>query len=201
MTFDLYLALLSFAFISVITPGPNNLMLMASGLNFGWRQSIPHMLGVGLGFPLMLLVVGLGLMQVFEAYPIIQQIMTACSIVYLLYLAWKVANAAPAQSGAEVGKPLTLLQATAFQWVNPKAWSMALTALSIYVPASMGWHGALLAAMTYVACSVISTNTWTLLGTQIKRLLRNHFYQRVFNWGCAIILVLTLYPAISENLK
>jgi threonine/homoserine/homoserine lactone efflux protein len=201
MTFDLYIALLSFAFISVITPGPNNLMLMASGLNFGWRRSIPHMLGVGLGFPLMLLLVGLGLMQVFVAYPIVRQIMTVCSIFYLLYLAWKIANAAPASSGAEVGKPLTLFQATAFQWVNPKAWSMALTALSVYVPADMGWHGAVLAALTYVICGIISTNTWTLLGIQIKRLLRNDFYQRVFNWACASVLVLTLYPAVSDYLK
>lgn len=201
MTVDLYIALLSFAFISVITPGPNNLMLMASGLNFGWRRSIPHMLGVGLGFPLMLLLVGLGLMQVFEAYPIVRQIMTVCSIVYLLYLAWKIANAEPASAGDVVGKPLTLFQATAFQWVNPKAWSMALTALSVYVPADMGWYGAVLAAITYVICGIVSTNTWTLLGIQIKRFLRNDFYQRVFNWGCAIVLVLTLYPAISDYLK
>ncbi len=198
MTFNLYIALLSFAFISVITPGLNNLMLMASGLNFGWRKSIPHMLGVGLGFPLMLLVVGLGLMQVFETYPIIRQVMTVLSIVYLLYLAWKIANAAPASAGAEVGKPFTLVQATAFQWVNPKAWSMAITALTVYVPVDMGWHGAALAALTYVICGIISTNTWTLLGVQIKRFLRNNFYQRVFNCGCAIVLVLTLYPVVSD---
>lgn len=174
---------------------------MASGLNFGWRRSIPHMLGVGLGFPLMLFVVGLGLMQVFETYPIVRQIMTVCSIFYLLYLAWKIANAAPSSAGAEVGKPLTLFQATAFQWVNPKAWSMALTALSVYVPADMGGYGAVLAAITYVVCGIISINTWTLLGIQIKRFLRNDFYQRVFNWACAIILVLTLYPVLSDYLK
>lgn len=201
MTFELYLALLSFAFISVITPGPNNLMLMASGLNFGWRRSIPHMIGVGFGFPLMLIVVGLGLVQLFETYPLIKQVMTAGSVVYLIYLAWKVANAAPTQEGKAASKPLTLFQATAFQWVNPKAWSMALTALTVYVPVEMGWKGAMMAAATYVACGLVSTNTWTLLGTQIKHILRSSKYQRSFNYACAIILVATLIPAISEYFK
>lgn len=198
MTIELYIALFIFAFVSVITPGPNNLMLMASGLNFGWQRTLPHMIGVGLGFPLMLLLVGLGLVQVFESYPLLKQIMTVLSIIYLLYLAWSVANASTSKEGTAAGRPLTFFQAAAFQWVNPKAWSMALTALTVYVPVDMGWKGALLAAVTYVACAVISTNTWTILGAQVRRLINKPCYQRTFNWICATILVATLYPAISQ---
>ena len=196
MTLELYIALLSFAFVSVITPGPNNLMLMASGLNFGWRRSIPHMFGVGLGFPLMLLLVGLGLVQVFETYPILKQVMTVCSILYLIYLAWNVANAAPAKEGPAVGKPLTLFQATSFQWVNPKAWTMALTAITIYAPDRSVWTiGAV--ALAFGAVNLPSVSTWTVLGQQMKRVLTNPNRLRAFNWTMATLLLATLWPALT----
>src|SRR6056297_1783710 len=95
MTIDLLTALLAFAFVTVITPGPNNLMLMASGANFGFRRTVPHMMGICLGFPAMVLLVGLGVMQVFDAWPASYTILKALSIAYLLYLAWRIANAAP----------------------------------------------------------------------------------------------------------
>jgi threonine/homoserine/homoserine lactone efflux protein len=93
MTYEILTALTLFAFVSSITPGPNNLMLMASGANFGFRKSVPHMLGIGIGFTIMIILVGLGLIQIFDAYPISHTILKVGSVVYLLYLAWKVANA------------------------------------------------------------------------------------------------------------
>ena len=134
MTYDIVLALVAFAFVTSITPGPNNLMLMASGANFGFRRSIPHMLGIGLGFTLMVLLVGAGLVQVFDRYPVSYSVLKVLSVIYLLYLAWKIAHAAPANSAEATGVPMTFLQAAAFQWVNPKAWAMALTATTAYTP-------------------------------------------------------------------
>jgi len=126
MTLELFSALVAFAFVTVITPGPNNLMLMVSGANFGFRRTVPHMLGIGLGFPAMVALVGIGVMQVFDLWPASYAILRVLSVVYLLYLAWKIANAAPPSAVQAGGRPLTFLQSAAFQWVNPKAWTMSL---------------------------------------------------------------------------
>ena len=130
------LALVAFAFVSSITPGPNNLMLMASGTNFGFARTVPHMLGVGIGFMLMVLLVGAGLGGVFELVPGAMLVLKVASTIYLLYLAWRIATAAPLRTADGEGgaRPFTFLQAAAFQWVNPKAWTMALTAAAVYLP-------------------------------------------------------------------
>lgn len=196
MTPDLFIALASFALVTVITPGPNNLMLMTSGANFGFRRSIPHMLGVGLGFPLMIVPVGLGVMQVFDLWPLSYTILKVLSVFYMLYLAWKIANAAPPDDAPKaVGTPFTFLQAAAFQWVNPKAWSMALGAITLYATgrdiAAVLW-----VAGTYVAMGCISTTTWTMLGQQLRRILNRPTRLRVFNWAMAALLVASLIPVI-----
>ncbi len=134
MTYSLLAALALFAFVSSITPGPNNLMLMASGANFGFRRTVPHMLGVALGFVFMVVLVGSGLVQVFDAWPLSYTILKSVSVIYLLYLAWKIATAAPAAQTSAGGTPMTFPQAAAFQWVNPKTWAMALTAITAYTP-------------------------------------------------------------------
>ncbi len=119
-------ALAAFALVSSITPGPNNMMLMASGANFGLRRTVPHALGVGIGFTLMIVLVGVGLMGLFDLFPVLNIALKVVSVVYLLWLAWKIANAAaPDTDTGARGKPMTFVQAMLFQWVNPKAWSMA----------------------------------------------------------------------------
>ncbi len=188
MSFDLLSALAVFALVSVITPGPNNLMLMASGANFGWQRSLPHMLGVGLGFPLMVVMVGLGVMQVFELFPPAFIALQIASVAYLLYLAWKIATAAPPGEAEATGTPLTFLQAAVFQWVNPKAWSMALGAITLYAP-GRSLNAVLWVAGCYVAVGVISTNSWTGLGTALHRILRNPVHLRAFNLLMAALLV------------
>ncbi|MCA0872940.1 LysE family translocator [Seohaeicola saemankumensis] len=195
MTPDLLAALALFAFVSSITPGPNNLMLMASGANFGFRRTIPHMLGVGLGFVLMVLLVGIGLVQVFDAYPLSHDLLKAVSVVYLLWLAWKIAHAAPVTPGTGGGRPMTFLQAAAFQWVNPKAWTMALTAIAAYAP------GRTLAAIAVVAVvfgaiNLPSVSSWTLLGQQMARWLSSRRRLVAFNWTMAVLLVASLYPVV-----
>ena len=195
MTFDLLTALATFAFVTVMTPGPNNLMLMASGTNFGFSRTIPHMLGITLGFPLMVACVGLGVMQVFDMWPLSYTLLKVASVAYLLYLAWKIAHAAPPRDATAEGKPLTFLQSAAFQWVNPKAWSMALSAITLYAtgrdPKSLLW-----VAGVYVVVSGLSTTSWTLLGQQLRRLLKNQYRLRVFNGVMAVLLVATLIPVL-----
>ncbi len=195
MTFDLVPALAAFAFVSSITPGPNNLMLMASGANFGFRRTVPHMLGIGIGFSLMLLLVGAGLVQIFDAYPISHQILKIGSAVYLLYLAWKIANAAPVRKGEDTGAPMTFLQAAAFQWVNPKAWSMALTAVSVYTPDTT-FAAIALVALVFGAINLPAVSTWTIVGQQMARFLTNPARLRTFNWTMAALLVASLYPVL-----
>lgn len=195
MTYDLLTALMAFAFVSSITPGPNNLMLMASGANFGFRRTIPHMLGVGLGFVVMVFLVGAGLVQVFVAYPISHTVLKLCSVAYLLYLAWRIATAAPVSKGQATGQPMTFLQAAAFQWVNPKAWTMALTAVTVYTPNTT------LAAIVVVGCvfgaiNLPAVSSWTLLGQQMARVLTNRTRLVAFNWTMAVLLVASLYPVL-----
>ena len=195
MTLELFTALFTFALITVITPGPNNLMLMASGANFGFRRTVPHMMGIGVGFPSMCFLVGIGVMQLFDAWPVSYTILKVLSVAYLLYLAWKIANAAPLKEADAKGRPLTFLQSAAFQWVNPKAWSMALSAITLYA-ASRDVPAVLWVAAVYVAVSVISTTSWTVLGQQMRRLLNHPLRLRAFNMVMAVLLVTTLIPVL-----
>ncbi|MBI1418594.1 MAG: LysE family translocator [Limimaricola sp.] len=199
MTPQILYALAGFCFVSSITPGPNNMMLLASGANFGLRRSLPHMLGVALGFTLMIVLVGLGLMQVFVAFPLAHDLLKAASVVYLLWLAWKIGSAAPAPpEAAETGRrPMSFLQAVAFQWVNPKAWAMALTALSAYVPAETLLLVAMVAGL-FGAINLPCIASWTILGQQMRRFLTSPARLRAFNITMALGLVATLAPILSH---
>lgn len=194
MTLDLFLALLGFAFVSSITPGPNNLMLMASGANFGVRRTLPHMLGVSLGHGFMVFLVGLGLGRVFDAYPQVRLVMLALCTAYLLYLAWKIANAAAPREAAAEARPFTFLQAAAFQWVNPKAVYMAITAQTYYAAPDSGWTGAAAVAGGFALVNLPSVSVWVWTGTKIRRWLARPARLRAFNWTMAGLLVLTLVP-------
>ncbi|MEL6618740.1 MAG: LysE family translocator [Pseudomonadota bacterium] len=195
MPFDLLTAFVAFAFVSSITPGPNNLMLMASGANFGFRRTVPHMLGIGLGFVFMVVLVGAGLVQVFDAYPVSYAVLRVASVLYLLWLAWKIANAAPVRAGKATGTPMTFLQAAAFQWVNPKAWAMALTAVSVYTPDNT-FRAVALVAVVFGAVNLPSVSCWTLLGQQMARVLTNPARRVAFNWTMAALLVVSLLPVL-----
>ena len=195
MTYELILPLMMFALVSSITPGPNNLMLLASGANFGFRRSLPHMLGISLGFALMALLVGLGLAQMFELYPVLKLVLKVLAVTYMLYLAWKIANAAAPKAADEAGKPFTFLQAAAFQWVNPKAWAMALTAMTVYAPNQEFAVIAVVAAV-FAAVNLPSVTFWAVLGQQAQRILTNQRRLRVFNVTMAVLLVASLYSVL-----
>ncbi len=199
MSNELLISLAAFALVSSITPGPNNLMLMASGANFGFRLTIPHMLGVSLGFTLMVLLVGLGLVRLFDAWPLSYTVLKVVSVVYLLFLAWKIARAGPPQTSssdtAARGQPLTFVQAALFQWVNPKAWAMALTALSVYSPSKSVAAVALVAAV-FGLINLPTISVWILLGQQMRKLLTNSRRLAVFNISMAALLLASLYPVL-----
>ena len=198
MTFGLMTALAAFAFVSSITPGPNNLMLMASGANFGVLRTIPHMLGVGIGFAVMIVLVGAGVIQLFDAFPVSYTILKTGSVAYLTYLAWKLATAAPIEnadkSTSENTRPLTFIQAALFQWVNPKAWAMALTAISAYTTPTAPVLSLLLVALVFGVINLPSVSAWTLVGSQLRRFLSDPVKLRVFNVSCSLLLLATLYP-------
>lgn len=203
MTLNLFLALAAFALVSSLTPGPNNLMLMASGTNFGFARTVPHMLGVSIGFVFMVILVGLGLVGIFKAFPVTYVILKWVSVVYLLYLAWKIANAGalvvkdgePAPTEA---KPFRFYQAVLFQWVNPKAWTMALTAVTVYAPPQKPLLGLVTVAVIFGAINLPSVGLWALLGVQMRRFLDEPGKMRAFNITAALLLVATLYPVVEE---
>lgn len=195
MTPEQLLSLAAFAFVTSITPGPNNLMLMASGANFGVRRTLPHMLGVAGGFVFMAVLVGTGLAQAFEAVPALHAALKAASVAYLLYLAWRIATAPPPGDAARAGKPMTFLAAAAFQWVNPKAWAMALTAVSVYAPSQTA-AGIVAVAVVFGLVNLPSVGAWAVLGQGMRRVLTNPRRMRAFNVAMAVLLVASLYPVL-----
>lgn len=198
MTYDLLFALIGFAFVSSITPGPNNIMLMTSGANFGFRRTIPHMLGVALGFVFMAAAVGLGLVGLFDAFPVSYLILKIVSVTYMIWLAWKFANASAPEGNEDITRPMTFLQAAAFQWVNPKAWAMALTAISAYAP-SQTVEGILMVATVFGAVNLPSVGSWVALGQGMRRLLATPRRLKAFNWTMAALLILSLWPVVMAN--
>lgn len=182
-------ALAAFAFVSSITPGPNNLMLMSSGANFGFRRTIPHALGVGIGFTLMIILVGIGLMGLFDLIPALNTVLKVVSVAYLLWLAWKIANAgAPGDGESPRGRPMSFIQAALFQWVNPKAWSMALTAIALYAP-DRNIAAVLFVAAIFGIINLPSTSLWAVMGMALRGWLSNAWRLAAFNWTMAALLV------------
>jgi threonine/homoserine/homoserine lactone efflux protein len=199
MTNSLFLALLVFAAIAAYTPGPNNTILMASGINYGFRRTLPMIFGVGLGFPLMIACVGLGLGKVFEVFPQIYTALKYLGAAYMLWLAYKIGTSKPSsdENGRDA-KPLTFLQGAAFQWVNPKGWIMAVTALSAYTLASDYYYGVAVIVATFIFMGFTSAATWALFGVILKDLMGNPKWFRVINYGLAALLILSLIPLFLE---
>jgi threonine/homoserine/homoserine lactone efflux protein len=197
MTQDLLLALMGFAFATSVTPGPNNMMLLASGANFGLRRTVPHMLGISVGHSVMVFLVGLGLAGLFLTEPRLFTALKVVSVAYMLWLAWKIATAAPPKPGQAGGRPFSFLQAAAFQWVNPKAWAMALTAVTVYAPGGEVWPTALV-AVVFAMVNLPSVTVWAAAGQALRRWLDTPGRLRAFNVTMAVLLVLSLWPVLAH---
>ncbi len=196
MPLDHVSALIVFALVSSITPGPNNLMLLASGANFGFRRTVPHMLGISIGFTLMVALVGVGLAGIFIAVPALRRVLTVVSVMYLLYLAWKIATAAPMGAPSDTARPMTFLGAAAFQWVNPKAWAIALTAVTLYAP-TQSFLAVLVVALVFGLVNLPAITVWTLGGGVVRRILSSTPRLRIFNATMALLLVASLLPNLT----
>ncbi|KAB2686311.1 LysE family translocator [Brucella tritici] len=199
MSVEIFLALLVFAFVSSVTPGPNNLMLLASGVNFGFRRTIPHMLGIGVGFFILLLAVGFGLGALIETVPSFYAALKFAGGAYMLYLAWKIAMSRSIGEAKHRDKaePMTFLQAAAFQWVNPKAWVMAITGIATYANHDNYYVAVLLVSAAFAILNLPSVSVWAGFGTLLRNWLSDPVRLKWFNLIMALLLVLSLWPMLK----
>lgn len=190
---ELIVSVTLFGFATLSTPGPNNIMMTASGSAFGFRRSVPHILGIALGFPLMFVVVGLGLGEIFLIYPQLHLILKYVGAAYLLYLAWRIAQAGRPDSGKAKAKPLTFFEAAAFQWVNAKAWMVALSAIPAFTTIGGNYYAELLIiAATFMIVSLPSSSVWCMFGVAIRRMVRTPETARVVNLVLAVLVALSV---------
>ncbi|WNW09642.1 LysE family translocator [Pseudomonas sp. DTU_2021_1001937_2_SI_NGA_ILE_001] len=200
LSLDLLLAFALFALVTSITPGPNNMMLLASGVNFGFRRTLPHMLGISSGFMVLVLAVGFGLGQLFQSWPLLYTLLRYAGGAYLLYLAWKIATSGPAgDSGESRGEPLGFFAAALFQWVNPKAWVMAIGAITTYTPMQGYFTNVLVIAAVFALINLPGVGIWAGFGSLLRNVLRDPQRVRLFNAVMALLLVLSLYPLVVQH--
>lgn len=197
MSPDIFAALVVFAFVTSITPGPNNLMLLASGVNFGFRRTVPHMLGIGAGFFSLLIGVGLGLGALLETVPVFYTLLKFAGGAYMLYLAWMIATSRSVGDGkGEKARPMLFLEAAAFQWVNPKAWVMAVTGIATYASQTHYIWSVLLVSVVFALANLPSVSSWAAFGTLMRNWLSDPVRLKWFNIVMALLLVASLWPML-----
>ncbi|MDO9411161.1 MAG: LysE family translocator [Pseudolabrys sp.] len=197
MPLDAILALALFTFATAFSPGPNNIMVTASGVNFGFVRTIPHMAGITIGFVVLIIACAAGLGVVFTAVPALHLALKIVGALYMLWLAWKVANARPAgDQDDNMAKPLTFLQGAAFQWVNPKAVVIALSAISLYVRPDHQVADILMVVVWFAFFTAFTVVTWTGFGVALRTLLRDPRRARIFNIVMALLLVASIVPMV-----
>lgn len=180
-----------------VTPGPNNFMLLASGVNFGFVRTVPHMLGIGVGFLVLLLAVGFGLGAVLTAFPVLHTGLKIAGGVYLLYLAWKIAMSRSMTSkGEATAVPMRFINAAAFQWVNPKAWVMGITAMAVYSDADHPFLSVVLISTAFAIVNLPSVSVWAGFGTALRGFLSDPVRLKWFNIAMGVLLAATLWPML-----
>jgi len=197
---DVFIAVMFFAFSTTITPGPNNIMMLSSGLNYGVRASLPHFFGICLGFPLMVLLVGLGFGLVFERWPDLHLWIKLAGVLYLLYLTLLIATSSPERIEQGQAKPFSFFQAAAFQWVNGKAWIMATGAVAAFVSLQSPqpyWDLAQITA-AFLLMAFPCVGLWLGFGALLKRYLNQPLYRRLFNYLMALLLLGSIWPVALE---
>mgnify|MGYP000951569944 CR=1 FL=1 len=199
MNTSLLIAFITFSFISGITPGPNNLIALASGANYGYRRTLPHVLGVVLGFNVVYLLMGAGLGTIFSAFPLAKVILQWGCLLYIFFLAWKIASAkGPGNfSGKGVAaKPVTFAGSVGFQWINAKVWVATLTLVSTYTDPEAYWASLFIGSLVNALIAFTTVSTWALFGTLLRRFLEHPLRRRVFNIAMALILVASVVPSL-----
>ena len=197
MQIESLVSLLIFSGVAAFTPGPNNIMIMSSGLNHGVRASMPHLLGICFGFPSMILAVGFGLGYLFDSFPVFHKFVQLIGVMYLFYLAWVVAHSAPSELKEEKVPPLTFIQAALFQWINPKAWVMGTSALAAYTSVGAGMATQVLTVVAvFMLMAFPSAGVWLLFGSALKALLSRPSHRHYFNVCMGLLLVASIMPVI-----
>lgn len=198
MSYDIFAALVVFAFVTSITPGPNNLMLLTSGVNYGFRRTIPHMLGIGIGFLVLLLGVGFGLGAVLELFPALYLLLKFAGGAYIVYLAWKIAmSRSIGESNKTSGKPMTFWAAAAFQWVNPKAWVMGVTGIATFASQDNYIVSVLLVSVAFAMVNLPCVSSWAGFGTLMSGWLSDPIKLKWFNITMALLLVVSMWPMLQ----
>lgn len=204
MSSDLLIALFGFAIVSSITPGPNNLLVMTSGLNYGVPRSLPLVTGITLGFVVMLIAIGVGLGSMLQSNSWVHLGVKIFGLVYMLWLAWKVAVSDPTPTVAEDdarGRPLSALDGAAFQWVNPKAWAVALSATAVFTVPDSAMGSLALISLVFTAVAFVCLSAWAAFGTFMRRLVDTPSKTRVFNVAMALLLVASAAPVAYDLIR
>ena len=199
MAYSLFYAFLAFMVVMYFTPGPNNIMLLASGLTYGFRRTIPHIAGIVIGFAFMIAAVGLGLGTVFLAYPILQTILKYAGAVYLIYLAAVIALSGPTTPDGETGRgPMTFWGAAMFQWINAKGWVIVIGTITAYAAIARFPINIAIQTLVSLLVGAVSTVVWVLFGTALRPVLTSVRLVRAFNILMAILLLASLYPVVMD---
>lgn len=200
MPYEALLALCLYAFVTSITPGPSNFMLLASGANFGFVRTIPQMLGITIGFTFLLLSVGLGLGAMLTTYPALHMALKIGGGAYLLYLAWRIGmSRSLGKSGEAEKRPLTFMESAAFQWINPKAWVVAVTAMAVYTTPGAPFWSVMLISMAFALVNLPSVSAWAGFGTALRSFLSDPVRLKWFNITMGMLLVATLWPMLKDG--
>lgn len=200
-TLTMLLSIATFTITSAITPGPNNIMLLSSGLTFGYKRSIPHMSGIIVGFPLMVMLIGLGMGYIFEKFPSLLMLLKYVGAAYLIWMAYKIANnhSAYEVDESKQSQPFTFLQGAMFQWVNPKAWIMAMTAMSIFITNDENnILQVFIISTIFFLSAILSSSSWTVGGVFLKKFIKDAKAVRILNTILALLLLSSILPFIFE---
>ena len=192
ITTELTFALISFYFVMFVTPGPNNVMLFASGVKYGFKKTIPHIFGIPLGHFFQISLISMGLGFVFQTYPIAQQILKVLGCLYLFFLAYRMFGSLSIKESKETGRPLRFYEAALFQILNPKAWVVAITAVSVFFPKDESFlTGLLFLAGIAPLVNLPSISIWVLFGSSIRAFISNPKVKKIVEIVLAILLVAT----------
>ncbi|WP_109440314.1 LysE family translocator [Acinetobacter haemolyticus] len=194
-----FFSFIVYSTVTSITPGPNNIMLAASGLNFGLKRSIPHILGIGFGFGVMVILVGYGIGAALGSSPLLYEILKIIGISYLLYLAYKIYRAGSIQTDTKVDKPLSFIGAALFQWVNPKAWIMAMGAITTYSSANSRLVEFVFIGVIFGLVSIPSVGVWAYMGEKLKMIVNHPRKVQLFNTVMALLLVASVIIPIKDS--
>ena len=196
---ELFISFVIFAIIAAVTPGPNNVMLTTTGLNFGVRRGMPHLFGIALGFPVMLALIGLGFGTLFQLFPLLHEIIKIVGVTYLLYLAWKIASAEGSSNQIAPSQPISFWQSAAFQWINPKAWVMGSSALAAYTSLDDSFFlQVIIISISFGVITFPCAGIWLVFGAGLQRYLKDPLHRKTFNIAMALLLIASILPVVWE---